>query len=162
MSQLERELKKAKGVTLTSFRGITVSADQELRHSMRSAGVSYSVVKKTLLRRVFEKMGLPTDSFEETDANISIAISPDDEVATARVANNFAKNNETFGIVGGIFEDSWIDEAKVNALAQLPSKDQLIAKTVGTIKAPLSSFVNVLMGNARGLVNVLNAIKESK
>lgn len=162
VKRLEAELKAAKGAALSSFRGLTVSADQELRRSMRQHNISYAVVKKTLLTKIFAKLNLPVESFSAADANISLAVSSDDEVAAARTAHNFAQSNETFKIIGGMLESVWIDAGKVTALAQLPSKDELIAKTVGSIKAPLNGFVNVLAGNLRGLVNVLNAVKDQK
>jgi large subunit ribosomal protein L10 len=162
LTDLTENLKNAKSAALASFSAVPVSKDQELRSNMKKESISYSVVKKTLLRKAFDKIGYSTDPLNSLSGNISMAISADDEVAPAKALADFAKDNEGMSLVGGVLENNWVDENKVKALAALPSKDELIAKTVGTIKAPLNGFVNVLAGNIRGFVNVLNGIKESK
>lgn len=162
LADLEDKLSQAKGATLTAFSGLTVSADQSLRRELRANEVTYSVVKKTLLIRAFNKMGLPSDFIKDLEGNISLAICQDDEVASAKAVSDFVKSNESMNIVGGIMDNKWIDADKVKELAKLPSKLELIATTVATIKAPITGFVNVLAGNVRGLVSVLNAIKEQK
>lgn len=159
---LNQDLAQAKSATLASFSALPVSADQELRKSLRQENISYAVVKKTLLTKVFDKLGYPTHQFKDVNGNISLAISADDEVAPAKTLNNFMKNNESLNILGGILENKWIDQNKVKELAQLLSKPELIAKTIGTIKAPITGLVNVLSGNLRGLVNALKAIKDTK
>lgn len=162
LDKLTTDLQNAKSATLSTFTAVTVKADQELRRSLKAENVSYGVVKKTLLRKVFEKLGYDQAPLDDLSGNITLAISAEDEVAPAKLVNQFAKDNDGMSIQGGFLENKWVDAVKMNALALLPSKDELIAKTVGTIKAPLNSFVNVLAGNTRNLVNVLNAIKEQK
>jgi large subunit ribosomal protein L10 len=85
-----------------------------------------------------------------------------DEVAPAQIIATFAKTHDVMTIFGGILEGKYIDAIKVTELSKLPSKEQLYAQLVGTLNAPISGFVNVLAGNLRGLVQVLNAIKEQK
>ena len=162
LQNLTNDLKNAKATTLANFRAISVKSDQSLRKELRASNISYSIVKKTLLRKVLASLKYPTDVVDNIDGNIAIAISKEDEVAGAKLINNFSKENETMSIIGGILENNWIDKTKIKELAKLPNKDELIAKTVYTIKAPITSFVNVLAGNARNLVNVLNAIKDTK
>ena len=120
------------------------------------------MVKKTLLRKAFEKLGLPADKIDSWQGNISLAVSEKDEVAPAKLIAKFIKDNENMAILGGLLGQEWMEVDRVQSLAKLPSKEELIAKTVGTIKAPLNGLVNVLAGNLRGLVNVLNAIKDQK
>lgn len=162
MSNLTDNLKNAKSATLASFSAITVKDDQQLRSAMHQEDISYSVIKKTLLRKAFEKLGFKTDLFDGVNGNISLAISAADEVASAKAIYDFALKNNNMNIIGGILENNWIDSHKVKALAVLPAKQELLAKVVGTIKAPLSGLVNVLTGNARGLVNILKAIQDQK
>ena len=162
VENLSHALKNAKSATLASFSSIPVSADRQLRKNLRQEQVGYSVVKKTLLKKVLQKLGYPTQHIEKLVGNISIAISNQDEVAPAKTINKFAEGNGNIKIVGGILDNQWIDQAKVEELAKLLSKPELIAKTIGTLKAPLNGLVNVLIGNLRGLVNVLNSIKENK
>ena len=162
LEKLSTDLQNAKSAVLASFTAVPVKQDQELRKNLRQENVSYCVVKKTLLRKIFEKVGFKTDIIENLNGNISLAVSSQDEVAPAKILHDFSKQNEHMQLIGGVLENKWVDESKIKALAKLPSKDELIAKTVGTIKAPLSGFVNVLAGNLRGLVNVLTAIKDQK
>jgi len=85
-----------------------------------------------------------------------------DEVAPARLVAEIQKERKGLNIQGGILESRWMTSEEVIALAKLPSKDQLIAQVVGSIRAPLSGLVGVLQGNLRNLVYVLNAVKDSK
>ncbi len=162
LQQLIDNLSSSKAATLTSFTKITVSADQELRQELRQHEVKYGVVKKTLLKKAFDKLGLPADKVDEWQGNISLAVSDKDEVTPAKLIDKFIKNNESMVVLGGLLGQEWMEADKVKALAKLPTKEELIAKTVGTIKAPLNGFVNVLAGNLRGLINVLNAVKDQK
>ena len=158
LKDLELKLKNAKSAALTVFSSLPVSADRQLRQTLFNENMSYAVVKKTLLIKAFEEMGFSSNQIKELKGNISLAISDTDEVAPAKFINNFAKDASNMTIVGGILENQWIDQAKVLALAKLPDKDDLIAQTVGTIKAPLTGLANVLAANLRALLNVLNAI----
>jgi large subunit ribosomal protein L10 len=94
--------------------------------------------------------------------NVTVAFGYDDEVAPARIMAKFSKTNEAMEIYGGILEKSFIDSSRVRVLATLPDREDLLAKLVGTINAPVSGFVRVLAGNMRNLVYVLEAIKTSK
>ncbi|MDA1038479.1 MAG: 50S ribosomal protein L10, partial [bacterium] len=86
----------------------------------------------------------------------------DDEISPARVITNFAKNRESITVTAGILEGNLVGMETVTAFASLPSREELLAKLVGSINAPVSGFVNVLAANLRGLVQVLGAIKEQK
>ncbi len=162
LDKLTQQLQDAKSATLATFTAVTVKTDQELRRNLKQENISYGVVKKTLLKKVFEKLGYDQNNLDDLNGNITLAVSSEDEVAPAKLISQFAKANEGVTVQGGILENKWVDAIKIDALAKLPSKQELIAKTVGTIKAPLNGFVNVLAGNVRNLVNVLNAIKEQK
>lgn len=166
--QKENEVKKmaegfsqAKAVVLTSCDGLKVSASNELRNLLRAQGVQFVAGKKTLIKRAAAEFA-PEISPEIDSAQGGLAMAfGSDEVAPAKILVDFAKGKE-MKIYGGLLEGKFITAAKVKELAGLPSKLELIALTVRTIKAPLNGFANVLAGNLRGLVNVLNAVKESK
>jgi large subunit ribosomal protein L10 len=85
-----------------------------------------------------------------------------DEVSAAKVVHTFAKDNEIVTIYGGILEGKFIDASGVKSLASLPSKQELLAKVVGSLNAPVSGFVNVLAANIRNFVSVLSNIKDKK
>ncbi|PIT90526.1 MAG: 50S ribosomal protein L10 [Candidatus Komeilibacteria bacterium CG10_big_fil_rev_8_21_14_0_10_41_13] len=161
VEKLKDNLASAKSVVLASYQGLSVAKSQQLRNDLRKEGARFMASKKTLLKKALSDSGLEAN-LDQMSGNIGLAFG-EDEVTPAKIMAEFAKNEEeAMTIHGGFLEKSFIDSAKVLSLAKLPSKLELIAKTVGTIKAPISGFVNVLSGNLRGLVNVLNAVKETK
>jgi large subunit ribosomal protein L10 len=154
-------LKSAKSVVFANFQGLKVKDSEELRRLCRKQNIGYFVAKKTLLKKALEKVGLKVD-IDTFSGGVSTVLGREDEVAPAQVLANFAKTHEIVKLFGGVLEGAFIDGAKVNELAKLPNKQQLLGKLVGTLNAPVSGFVNVLAGNLRGLVNVLNSIKQAK
>ena len=154
-------LKQSKGVVFANFQGLTVEEIQKLRSNCREENVKVLAAKKTLVELACQDLKLEA-SPRSFSGGIATFMSNDDEVAAARIVNNFAKDHEVVEIFGGILEGGFIDQAKVKNLASLPSKQELLAKLVGTINAPVNGFVNVLSGNLRNLVGVLNNIKEAK
>jgi len=93
---------------------------------------------------------------------IAVAASEQDEVMPARLLKKFQKDNEALAILGGILEKKFVAEAKILELADLPTRDELIARVIGSIRAPLAGLVNVLQGGMRNFLNVLSAIKDQK
>ncbi|MBU0596956.1 50S ribosomal protein L10 [Patescibacteria group bacterium] len=158
---LSENIKNAKSTVLANFQGLKVVESEELRGICREANVEYLASKKTLLKRALADAGFDVDT-QEFEGGVAVVLGNEDEVAPAQIIAKFAKNHEAVRIFGGILEGKFIDSAKVTELSKLPSKLELYAKLVGTINAPVSGFVNVLAGNIRGLMNVLNALKESK
>lgn len=163
---LESELKEAKGAVFTSFKGLTVAMDTDLRRQLRAAGVTYKVVKNTMLRIAADNIGLSgIDSHLE--GTTALAFSKEDAVAPAKVICDFIKKNrlEDAGILSvkvGLVEGKVIDAKGVKDLAALPSKEVLIAKLLGTMNAPIANTVGVLSGILRQPLYVLNAIAEKK
>lgn len=166
LKDLEYAFDHAKAVAMSSFSGISIKEDQELRKSLRDKEVGYQVIKKTLLRRALESKGWSDVDISSAKGNIAIAISSSDEVAPAKELHIFAKKYEDYELLAGIIvEDERIDildEAGVNALALAPGREELIAKVVGSIGSPLSGLVGVLQGNLRNFVYTLKAISEQK
>ncbi len=160
VEELAKKLSAPSGV-FVDYKGITVAEDTVLRRDLRAAGVDYSVVKNTLTRLAAKEVGL--DGLDEIlNGTTALAVSTTDMIAPAKILSKFAKDNEKFTIKMGFVEGKVITPAEVDALAQLPSKEELIAKALGGLNAPISGFVNVLNGNLRGLVVALKAIAEKK
>jgi len=162
LSDLVDKIKKSKSMVFVNFEKLKVKEAEGLRKDFRQENVEYLVAKKTLLKLAFKEAGLSDIDPKSFDKSVGTAFGLTDEVAPARVAVNFAKQHEALFAFGGILEGKFVNRDKILELAMLPSRDELLAKVVGSIKAPVSGFVNVLAGNLRGLVYVLNAIKESK
>jgi large subunit ribosomal protein L10 len=133
----------------------------QLRRDLRAEGVDLQVLKKTLMNRALKEAGIEMDA-KVLEGQVAIAISSRDEVAAAKIIAKLAKVNENLKIVGGILGTKELSTAEVNALAKLPSKEELLSKLVGTLNAPVSGFVNVLAGNMRGFVTALQAIADKK
>lgn len=162
LNSVLEKIKGARSVIIANCGGLSVAASQELRRNCRKDGVEFISAKKTLLGLVFEKMGVAKDEIKSMQGSLGVAISRDDEVAPARILKDFAKKHEQVYFTGGLIDGVLVSVDFVKQLANLPSKLELLAKAVGSLRAPLSGLVNVLQGNLRGLVYVLNAIKEKK
>ena len=158
---LGEKLSGAKSAVITSVTALTVNDDQALRSKMFENNVSYEVVPKTLLKRVLESAQLDDIDIKGAHGNITVAVS-EDEVLAAKTVHEFSKEHDGMTILGGFLEKELVDGSKIQALAILPSKEELIAKTIRTIKGPLTGIVGVLSGTTRKLVYALNAIKEAK
>jgi len=155
-------LKSGKSAVFANFQGLTVAETEELRKNCRKEGVTMLAAKKTLVKRVFDELGLAEVDPTSFAGGVATFIGTTDEVAPAKLVNVFGKTHEAIAIFGGLLEGKYITAASVKNLAALPSKQQLLGKLVGTLNAPVSGFVNVLAGNLRGLVSVLNNIVNSK
>ena len=162
LAELQSAIQESNGLVFTDFSGSSVKSLQELRGTLREDGARYQVVKKTLFGKALQAIGIEV-SLDELPGNLGVIFATD-PVSGAKVSADFTKKakKDTFKIVGGLLEDKILTDAQVTALAKLPSKEQLQGQVVGTIAAPMSSFVNVLAGTPRGLVNVLNAYRDTK
>ncbi|MFA5188084.1 MAG: 50S ribosomal protein L10 [Patescibacteria group bacterium] len=162
IENLTDKFKSFKSLVFTDYKGLTVKEASDLKRLCKKEGIEYLVAKKTLITKALEKAGLTDMNVKNLQGNIALVIGFEDEIAPAKITANFAKTHEALKMLGGIMESKFIDLAQVVALSKIPSKAELLAKLVGSINAPVSGFVNVLAGNLRGLVQVLNSIKEQK
>lgn len=166
--QKEKEIKKlidkfkeSKSAVLSSIEGLNVKDTEALRKNLTQGKGELQVVKKTLLKKAMADLkcdGLDYASFKGT---IGMAFGPD-EVMAAKTIKTFSKTHEKVSLLAGFLEGKYLSLAEVEALAVLPNRDEMIARTIATIKAPVSGFVNVLAGNLRSLLNVLKAIGDNK
>jgi len=161
IKDLTEKLKNSKAVVFSDYKGLNVKDMTQLRRDLREAGVDLKVLKKTLMNVALKNAGIEMDA-KKLEGQVAIAVSSEDEVAAAKIIAKLAKANENLKIVGGILGTKELSVAEVDALAKLPSKEELLSKLVGSLNAPASGFVNVLAGNVRGLVTVLQAISEKK
>jgi large subunit ribosomal protein L10 len=161
VNELAGKLKAAKGVVLADYRGLTVEQDTKLRKTLREAGIDYQVIKNSVIH--FAALEANLDGLEPyLNGPTAIAISMTDPVAPSKLLTKFDKDYDKFGLKAGVVEGTVLDVDGVRALSLLPSKEQLIAQVLGSLKSPLTGFVNVLNGNIRGLVVALSAIAEKR
>lgn len=161
VAELKDLLSSSKGAVLVDYCGLTVAEDTELRSKMREAGVKYMVAKNTFIRIAAKEAGVEgLDSYLEH--NTAVAFSAEDPVAPAKILNDFSKDHKTLEIKAGILDGKVIALDEVKALAELPSRDELLAKLVGSMQAPISGLVNVLQGTIRNFVYTLEAVRQKK
>ena len=136
-------IKDAQGVVLVNYRGLTVEQDTQLRKQLREAGVVYKVYKNTLVKRAiagteFEAMA------EQLEGPTAIAISATDATAPARILSNFAKTADALELKCGVVEGTYYDAARIQVIANIPSRDELISKLLGSIQSPITNFARVI------------------
>lgn len=164
VAELTEKLQNASAGVIVDYRGITVAEDTELRAKMREAGVDYFVMKNTLLRFAVKNAGLD-DLTDVLKGTTSIALCQGDPVAAAKVVSEFSKKlapQEKFTVKAGFVDGKVIDPAGVKALADLPSKEVLVATVLGTMIAPIRGLATVLDANISGLARVIQAIADQK
>ena len=158
VQEMAAKLTEAGSIVLADYRGLTVEEDTELRSKMRAEGIEYKVVKNNIIKHAIQ--GTDLESLRDFLVGpTSIAIS-NDEVAPAKVMFKFAKDLDAFELKAGAVDGEVIDLAGIEQLAKLPSKEQLIAKMLGSMNSPITGLVTVLSANIKGLAVALNAIIE--
>lgn len=163
VAEMKEKLQAAQGAVFVQFSGLTVADATKLRRKFREGGVEYKVIKNTLTRIAADELGFNAlDEFLEGPT--AMAYSTEDAVAPAKILKEFMKETKTeaISIKVGIADGQVIDAKAVDALANLPSREELIAKVVGSMQAPISGLVNVLQGNIRNMVYVLDAVRAKK
>jgi len=161
VQELSESIKSAKSIVFADYRGLTVEQDTELRSALRKAGVEYKVVKNTLTKLAANENGL-NDLEPHFNGPTSMAFSDQDVIAPAKVMVEYAKKYEKLELKAGVIEGNIFDVKGIEAIASLPSKEELLAKAMGSLMSPITGLVNVLNGNIRGLVIALNAIAEKQ
>lgn len=155
------KMKRAQCVVVLDYRGLTVDEVTSLRNQFREAGVEYKVIKNNMLKRAAEELNI--EGVEEYFKGPSaVAFGYEDPVAPAKILCKFVKDVNKTEIKGGILDGKVMDVAGITSLSKLPSKEELLAKMMGSMNAPVTNFVGVLAAIPRGLVCALNAIAQQK
>lgn len=158
---LKQDFGTSSNALVVSFQGLTVEKDQQLRRQLREAQLHYRVVKNTLAQRAVEGTALAalSDHFVGPTA---IAYSEKDAVGLAKVLTKFAKENAQFTFKAGVVEGRVIAVKDIDALATMPSKEELISKIMFLVNAQAQRLAVALAGTARNLAVVLNEIAKQK
>ena len=143
IEEIAGQIKDAQSVVLVDYRGLTGEEDTRLRKELREAGVTYKVYKNTMMNFAFKG----TD-FESLAPNLegpsAIAISTTDATAPARVLSKFAKTAPKLELKAGVVEGTYYDAAGIEEVAKVPSRDELLAKFLGSIQSPIANFARVI------------------
>ena len=152
---------RASFAVITDFKGMTVEELTNLRVSLRNAGGEYLVVKNTLARIALTDgtHDVIKDNFHE---NIGVAFGFDDPVAVAKALSDFAKQSKLFELRCASLDGKALDAAQIDALAKLPSREQLLGHLLGTMNAVPTNFVSLFANVVRGLLYALKGIEEQK
>ncbi|MBS0319962.1 MAG: 50S ribosomal protein L10 [Proteobacteria bacterium] len=160
VAEVAKQVAGAQAIVLAENRGMPVADMTALRAKARASGVYFRVVKNTLVRRAVA--GTPFESLTDKMVGpLAYGISQD-PVAAAKVLNDFAKGNEKFVITGGAMPGQVMSAKEVAALASLPSREELLAKLMGTMQAPVAKFVRTLNEVPGKFVRTLAAVRDAK
>lgn len=160
LASLAEKLGRTKALVFTHYQGLSVKEVTELRRQLRTESIDLLVAKKTLLRKALADSGYDAGLVDTLPGDVAVAFGYADEVTPAKLLATYGKTHPQVELLAGLIEGRSISAAEVKALAKLPSKTELLAQTVWVIKGPVTGLVNVLAGNIRGLVTVLNALKD--
>jgi len=156
-----QRVQASKSALVTGFSGLTVEEVTDLRAKLFHAKVEYHVVKNNLARIALNKANV-TVLDDLLVGPTAIALAMEDAVAPARVLSKFAKDHAKLSLRGGWMDGRKITVQDIKALANLPSREVLLAKMLGSMMSPVTGFVRVLAGPVQKLVYALNAVKEAK
>lgn len=160
---VREEMSRAKSVILSSFEGITVAQDSELRRKITASGAKYKVVKNSLIERAAQ--GTPVEPLVsgKLKGTTSLAVTDADPVALARALTTYAKDHPVLVFKAGVVEGRVVSLAEFVALASLPSRETLFAKALFLINSPASRVVSAVSAVARNLAYVIKqAVDEKK
>ena len=161
LAQIKGDLEGSSAMWVVDYRGLTVKDIQNLRRSIREAGAVMKVYKNTLMRIALEQSELPTldDMLEGPSAFV---FAGDDVAAAAKAVKNFAKDNQNLEIKGGLMEGKAVSAAEVEAIASLPSREELIAQIAGAISGVARGLATTINGVPRGLAQATKAVADQK
>ena len=160
VQEVAAQVATAKAIVLAEYRGLEVGSMTELRRRARRSGVYLRVLKNTLARRAVKDT--PFAKLAESMTGPLVYGISSDPVATAKVMNEFAKGNEKFVIRAGAMPNAVISAREVAALASMPSREELVARLMGTMQAPIAQFVRTLNEVPSKFVRALAAVRDSK
>ena len=158
---LKENMSRQKIAIFSDFQGISVARLQALRRTLKKEDAEYKVAKKTLFDRMLGESGISM-KVKDLKGEIGVAFGYGDQVAPARVLAKFAKENETFKILGAILGASIMQGKDVVALAQLPGRDVLLAQVAGAFSGPIRGLVSALQANVRNLAFVVSRVRDNK
>jgi len=162
LDALAEQFKQAHAAMLVSFKNMTVAKDQELRNQLREAGVSYSVVKNTLARKA--AAGTPLEPMSDQFKGVTaVALSAADPVALSKAISKFTKANpDIFSFKVGLVEGKVVELKEVEAIASLPSREELISKVLFLINAQAQRLVTVIQAVPRNVAVVMDQVRAQK
>ena len=143
VSEIVEKLEKSSSAIVVDYKGLTVEEVTELRKKMREAGVEYKVYKNSLVTRAANELGLG-DVVQYLEGPVSIAFGYEDPVAPARILKEFMDSHPKMQLKMGVVEGEFYNESQIVEFANIPSREVLLAKLLGSLKAPMSNFAYLI------------------
>lgn len=143
VDEIKGHVANATSAVLVDYRGLTVEEDTRLRKALREAGVVYKVYKNTMLNFAFEGTDFAQLS-KDLEGPTAIAFGAEDATAPARLLSEFAKTAPALEIKAGVVEGNYYDAAGMEAIAKIPSRNELISKLLGSLQSPITNLARVL------------------
>ena len=146
LESLKEKIQNQKSIVFVDFSKVASDKMFTLRKKLKEEGCNLKIGKKTLIRVAFGQAGISFWNVmkKSIPGQLALVFGIEDEIAPARISNQFSKDNENFKILGGIFESRFIDREKVLVLANIPPRNELLGRLVGSLASPMASFVRVL------------------
>ena len=143
VEEISNSIKDAAAVVLVNYKGTNVEQDTQMRKELREAGVVYKVYKNTMMNFAFKGTACE-ELCQHLEGTNALAVCTEDATAPARILAKYAKTVPTLELVAGVVEDAYYDKAGIEALSQVPSREELLGKLLGSIQSPIANFARVL------------------
>ncbi len=157
IEELSNNLSKQRGVFFINFKGIKGNEAREIRSDLKNRDSVMLVARKTLAKIAFEKEKINFDPLS-LQGEVGFVFGFHDGIDTVKIIRKFEKE-EKVNILGGIYEEKFLSAKEARVMAEIPSKEELLAKFLGVLTSPTRGFLQVLQGNTKGLLNVLAKAK---
>lgn len=163
LKDLKEKIARQKSIVLVGFKGLEVTKMTELRKKMKEQDCEFKVAKKTLIQLALEKTSPEIGKkIKEFKKEIALGFGYEDEITPFKILGKFSKENKNLEILGGITHNQkpeFLEAEQAIILSELPTKEELLTRLLGSIQSPVLNFLNVLQGNIKGLINVLAKAK---
>jgi large subunit ribosomal protein L10 len=161
VAEIADRLKSSGGVIMADYRGLTVKEMRVLRTSLREAGAEVTIYKNSLAQIAIRELELPSMD-EYLEGPTAFVFTPEDPVASAKALLAFAREHKVFSFKGGLIDGQVVDGQAIKTIAILPSREELIAKFMGTMLNPLRNFMAMANAPAGALARTLQAVADQK
>jgi len=158
LEKLKQNIAKQKAMVFVAIDSLKTTELFDLRKELKQSDCLLTVAKKTLLTIAFKESKMDFNA-KELEGEVALVFGFEDAIIPAKTAYQFSRKNKNLKILGGFFENEVKTAEEMIVLAKIPSKEELLAKIIGSIKAPISGFASVLQGNIKGLITVLAKAK---
>lgn len=153
---------RATAIYFADFSRITVEEETDLRREFRKAGIEYTVAKNTLLRKALEQVSGYDTVYNKLAGPTGIAFTYDDVAAPARIIKKFSEKTGKFSLKAAVLEKQVYDGSKLDQIAKMPSRKEIVASILGSLQSPIAGILGVLQAIPRDLVYAVDAIEKKK